>query len=115
MPGLMPFTAVLLLWIFFRKRYYWEHLIFSLHIHTIFFLFFSLLLAIGLILDREWPDWLVFLAMVACLIYLLLSLRRVYGKSWTATLLRFAVMSVPYTFTFILLMVIGLLWGFISL
>ncbi len=41
---LMPFTAVLLLWFFFRDRYYWEHLIFSVHTHTIYFLFFIIIL-----------------------------------------------------------------------
>jgi hypothetical protein len=112
---LMPFTAVLLLWIFYPKRYYWEHLIFSVHIHTIFFLYFSILLIFALVLPGEWPDWLLAPAMLVCLGYLLLSLRTVYGKRWISTLLRFLVMSIPYFIVFILLFVTGLFWGFISL
>jgi hypothetical protein len=112
---LMPFTAVLLLWVFYPKRYYWEHLIFSVHIHTIFFLYFSILLLFALVLPGEWPDWLLAPAMLVCLGYLVLSLRTVYGKRWTSTLMRFLVMSIPYFIVFILLFVTGLFWGFISL
>lgn len=112
---LMPFTAVLLLWIFFRKRYYWEHLIFSVHTHTIYFLFFNLVLLSALCLPDIWPNWSVLLLVAICVVYLLLSLRRVYGRSWPSTGLRFGVMSVPYFIVAILLFGIGLFWGFINL
>jgi hypothetical protein len=112
---LMPFTAILLLWIFYRQRYYWEHLIFSIHIHTIFFLYFSILLLFALVLPGEWPDWLLAPAMLVCLGYLVLSLRAVYCRPWISTLMRFLVMSIPYFIVFILLFVTGLFWGFISL
>lgn len=112
---LMPFTAVLLLWIFFRKRFYWEHLIFSVHIHTIFFLFFSMALAITLLLGAAWPYWLSATMLALCLAYLLASLHRVYGRPWPATLGRLVLMSLPYTLVFLVLLVAGVVWGFISL
>ncbi len=112
---LMPFTAVLLLWIFYPKRYYWEHFIFSVHIHTIFFLFFSMLLVIALLIPGEWPDWTTVPVALICLVYLLLSLRHVYGKRWIPTFLRFLLMSIPYMVMFIVLLVAGFFWGFISL
>jgi Protein of unknown function (DUF3667)/zinc-ribbon domain len=112
---LMPFTAVLLLWIFFRQRYYWEHLIFSVHTHTIYFLFFSVMLLLALSFPGFWPSWSGLLIGLICLIYLLLSLRRVYTKSWASTTIRFGVMSVPYLLVAILLLGIGLFWGFINL
>jgi Protein of unknown function (DUF3667)/zinc-ribbon domain len=112
---LMPFTAVLLLWIFFRKRYYWEHLIFSVHIHTIYFLFFSLLVLFALIPSGEWHGAIYFLVWFICWAYLLLALRRVYGKRWISTLVRFLVMAVPYFFIFFMLLLVGLLLGFFSL
>lgn len=112
---LMPFTAVLLLWIFFRKRYYWEHLIFSVHTHTIFFLFFIVFLLVGLVVPFDLPSWLTPLICLFLLGYLLASLRRVYGKTWGITALRFLAMSVPYSIVFVFLLFAGMLWGFFSL
>ncbi|HEX2617450.1 MAG TPA: DUF3667 domain-containing protein [Flavobacteriales bacterium] len=112
---LMPFTAVLLLWIFYNKRYYWEHLIFSIHIHTIYFLFFTLLLFIGILLPHGFPDGVYAAACVVCLLYLILSLRRVYGKSWGSTFLRLVVMGIPYFIALFLLLTVGTIWGFFAL
>ncbi|MFZ1688988.1 MAG: DUF3667 domain-containing protein [Flavobacteriales bacterium] len=112
---LMPFTAVLLLWIFFRKRFYWEHLIFSVHIHTIYFLFFIVVLLAALCTPGDWPSWTAPVIVLCCLAYLLVCLRRVYGKNWPSTAMRFLLMSVPYLAAFILLLAIGLVWGFFSL
>ncbi|MBK7556431.1 MAG: DUF3667 domain-containing protein [Flavobacteriales bacterium] len=112
---LMPFTAVLLLWIFFRKRYYWEHLIFSVHIHTIYFLFFIVVLLLALLVPSEWPSWMGLLITLCCMVYLLLCLKRVYGKGWLSTGLRFLLMSVPYLAAFLLLLIGGVVWGFFTL
>ncbi|MEO8066838.1 MAG: DUF3667 domain-containing protein [Flavobacteriales bacterium] len=112
---LMPFTAVLLLWIFFRKRFYWEHLIFSVHVHTICFLFFMILLLLGLLIPWEWPAWINGVIFLVLLVYLLFSLKHVYGKPWPSTLLRSVLMAVPYFLVTIVLMLFGLLWGFINL
>jgi hypothetical protein len=49
------------------------------------------------------------------LFYLLASLKAVYGKTWPGTFLRFLLMSVPYFVAASLLLVAGLLWGFINL
>ena len=112
---LMPFTAVLLLWIFFRQRFYWEHLIFSVHSHTIYFLFFSLLFAAEWITGRSAPSLIVGGLYVWCALYFLLSLRRVYGRAWPATLWRSVLMAVPYSLIFTVLIIGGVLWGFFSL
>lgn len=112
---LMPFTAVLLLWTFYSKRYYWEHLIFAIHIHTIWFLFFSVLLGIGLLLPHGLPEGVSGLVALVCFMYLLMALRRVYGKSWGSSMLRLLVMGIPYTIVAVVLMIIGLTWGLFSL
>jgi len=112
---LMPFMAVLLLWIFYRSRFYWEHLIFSVHLHTIYFLFFILVLLLVIIIPVNWPDGAGMFVILPCVVYLLLSLKRVYGMRWFSTALRFALMSIPYFFVFFLLMLVGVLWGFFSL
>lgn len=112
---LMPFTAVLLLWIFFRKRYYWEHLIFSVHTHTIYFLFFIVLLLLDLLLPIKIPDWVDGLMIVVCIVYLALALHRVYHRRWPATFARMVLMGIPYLIVFLVLLVSGVLWGFFSL
>jgi hypothetical protein len=112
---LMPFTALLLMWLFARKRFYWEHLIFSIHTHTIFFLFFILLLAFALLAGVEIPDGLRVLLALVCAAYLLLALRRVYGRPWGSTVLRFVLMGIPYLFISMVLMVAGMLWGLFTL
>lgn len=112
---LMPFTAVLLLWIFFRKRFYWEHLIFSVHIHTIYFLFFIVILLFALLTPGEWPSWIAPVIGLCCLAYLLVCLKRVYGKGWPSTAMRFVLMSIPYGIAFLLLLAVGLIWGFFSI
>lgn len=64
-----------------RKRFYIEHLIFSLH----FFSFFFLTLILFLLLYRfiyHVPVWIFF---VISLFYLLVAMRRVYQQSWWKT------------------------------
>jgi hypothetical protein len=112
---LMPFTALLLLWIFYRKRYYWEHLIFSIHTHTIYFLFFTVITLVALLTPGDWPEWSPFPVLFVCFVYLLLSLRTVYGKGWLVTLFRLIVMAVPYFLVFVVLLTSGLLLGLFSL
>ena len=112
---LMPFTALLLLWIFFRKRYYWEHLILSVHTHTIYFLILTVVLVLDLALPAGLPAWATPILLLVLATYLLLSLRRVYVRSWAATTFRMLVMSLPYLIVFILLLGAGALWGFLSL
>jgi hypothetical protein len=54
-------------------------------------------------------------ACVVCLLYLILSLRRVYGKSWGSTFLRLVVMGIPYFIALFLLLTVGTIWGFFAL
>lgn len=112
---LMPFAAVLLLWSFDRKRYYWEHLIFSLHVHTILFLYASLYMGVAMIGSTPWPRAVHWGFFSGCLLYLLFALRRVYGRPWPSTLLRTLLMAVPYTLVMAVLLAAGFLWGLINL
>ncbi|HMW95962.1 MAG TPA: DUF3667 domain-containing protein [Flavobacteriales bacterium] len=105
----MPFAAVLLRWFFARKRFYWEHLIFSIHIHTVNFMILGLITAVDLI--REFPvvDALVF---PLCLGYLLLALKRVYQRTWPSTIARLCLMVLPYFLgMLVLILVIPLFAG----
>lgn len=110
---LMPFLAFLLKVFFARRRLYYEHLIFSIHTHTAFFLLFSLICALGLALSGPVQSWIVRLTWLAAVAYLLLALRRVYRRSWAATVALSVVMLVPYGFAFVVLALAGLLFGFL--
>lgn len=111
---LMPFTALLLLWIFFRQRYYWEHLVFAVHIHTVFFLFGIIALLVSLMMPEDLGGPIGLIPVVMCAAYLLWSLKHVYGRSWAATIARCIAMSVPYLLVFMVLLAIGAVWGLIS-
>lgn len=112
---LMPFTAVLLVWAQARRHYYWEHLIFSVHIHSIFFLFFSIALLFTLLIPFPLPEEASIPVALIALVYLVISLRRVYGRSIGGTVLRFLAMSFPYFVVFLLLMAAGFFWGLATL
>jgi hypothetical protein len=92
MAGALPKVLVLLLPIFalllkafWRKRYYAEHLIFALHYHA----FGLILLAPGALLKGGAGNSATGIALLLCLIYLFLALRRVYGEGLGRTMLKF--------------------------
>ncbi len=71
----------------FRHRglHYTEHLVFALHLHAFWFLMATLMM-----LGIELLAWAGLLLMP---VYALLALRRVYGGSWWALVLRFVVLG----------------------
>ena len=112
---LMPFAAILLYLFFSRKRFYWEHLIFSLHMHTILFLYGGVYLLFALLYEGAPPGAVSGVFLLGCLTYLLVALDHVYGRGWVATIWRTALMAVPYILVMMMLLVLGLIWGFITL
>lgn len=73
----------------YRKRFYAEHLVFALHLHS--FLFFAgtfLILAPGGFVDD--------VITVAAGIYYLLALHRVYAERWARTLFKFVTINVAH-------------------
>ncbi|WP_242921725.1 DUF3667 domain-containing protein [Pontibacter liquoris] len=94
---LMPFVAYLLYLFYNKKRHnYVEHLMFSIHLHTFYFL----LLTIVLLADMAFPTldlagW-VFLIMIG---YAFLALRRVYKQSNKRTLFKLIPLSFIYCIT----------------
>lgn len=104
---LLPLVALIFkFWYLFAKRFYIEHLIFSLHNHS--FMFVSL----TLILLAEFIETLLIkhgystaaggisgLTAVMSMwipIYMLISLRVVYAQSWGLTIVKFAVIGMSY-------------------
>ena len=103
---LMPFFG-LLLYLFYWKqgRNYVEHLMFSIHLHTFYFI----LLILAMLVSTAFPalkfEGFVFAIMV---LYLYLALHRVYGQSYLRTLLYL----VPIGFTYLLTLTLFMLGTF---
>lgn len=71
----LPLYALMLKVVFIRRhRFYAEHLVFSMHIHTIAFVVFG----VGLVTPSNWPvvDGVLFLALTA---YYFIALKRFYA------------------------------------
>jgi len=104
---LLPVVALIFkFWYLFAKRYFVEHLIFSLHNHA--FLFTGLIL---LLLANETGDllnaydhsaiawgigWLQTAIWIWIPVYLLISLRVVYAQNWFLTVGKFFVIGTSY-------------------
>jgi hypothetical protein len=93
---LMPFFA-LLLYLFYWKqgRNYVEHLMFSIHLHTFYFILLILAFLVKAALPALEFEGIVIVLMV---LYLFLALHRVYRQSYPRTLLYL----VPIGFTYLL-------------
>jgi Protein of unknown function (DUF3667) len=76
---LLPLSAFLFK-LFWWRRYYVEHLIFSLHLHSYGF-------AMGLLRLIEWPGLTGVIVLWSC-VYVVLAFKRVYAEVWWKTLLK---------------------------
>lgn len=102
---LMPLFALFLKLIYRRKKlYYSEHLIFSLHFHSLVFLLFILWYLLDLL--KLNPGFFVFIIMN---IYLIFSMRRVYLQGWSKTLIKWFVLCSAYGISLILALVTGVI------
>lgn len=110
---LMPVVALIFkFWYLFAKRYFVEHLIFSLHNHAFIFASLILLLLIGEAGDllsaygqlkaATGAEWLVVAIAIWIPLYLLISLRVVYQQNWFMTLGKYFVIGISYTVLLIL-------------
>jgi len=93
---LLPLFALLLVAFYWRRRkqfYFVDHLVFSLSMHTFAFVVLIAAAIAAQIISGIWVAWLT--AAVLAL-YLLLSLKRFYGQSWTVTGLKFVGIGVVY-------------------
>ena len=104
---LLPVVALIFkFWYLFAKRYYVEHLIFSLHNHSFIFVVLILILLGGLTGDLlasyEYTtavnavEWLTIIISIWIPLYLLISLRTVYQQNWFLTLGKFFVIGISY-------------------
>lgn len=87
---MLPIFAALLKLLFLgTRRFYVDHLVFSLHLHTVWFL----LLTPAIALPFEWAA----LFLVPIPVYTVAALQHAYSASWWATLLRSCALGLLYS------------------
>jgi len=79
---LLPVFALLIKAVFWRRLYF-DHLIFSVHLHSAAYVILALMLPLEQIAGKHWlPLVLQVVVFGYFLSYIVISLRRVYGASW---------------------------------
>lgn len=86
---LLPFYALAFKLLYFRhKKFYIDHLVYTLHLQSFVYIVVSLVLLIPLWITPTARDWFMGVILFSMIVYILLSLRRIYKQSWFKTLLK---------------------------
>jgi Protein of unknown function (DUF3667) len=99
------FAFVLKMLYIFRHKFYIDHLIYALHIHSFAYLATLVIWGIGLGLSRVYPPLLplvLFLLIPTVVIQIFLSIRKVYLQGWIATFFKFGLGAFAYFFVLLL-------------
>lgn len=104
---LLPLFALYLKWFYRRSKkwFYADHAIFSLHFHTFFFIFYLFTTILDWLFNA---DFISLAGLVVIFIYLILSLKRIYGGKpfwkafWLVLLYSFTLLVVFTGFTIII-------------
>lgn len=98
----IPLFAFVLKVLYLRqRRFYVEHLVYALHIHTFVYVGVVVITLLATVLERWTPALqtpLVLLLSFALTAQVFLSIRRVYQQGWFMTILKFCVGGVAYSF-----------------
>ncbi|MCC7029711.1 MAG: DUF3667 domain-containing protein [Chitinophagaceae bacterium] len=94
---LLPIFAFLLK-LFFRRRPYADHIIFSLHFHTMVFLMLTVFMLTGYAVDFAHFDMIGLLMLCAIVVYLYIALFHYTGQKWLPLTLKFIALGATYTF-----------------
>jgi hypothetical protein len=70
------------------KRYYIDHLVYTLHVQSFAYIIVSLMLLIPLFISPAARDWFMKAMLWITAVYILLSLKYVYRQSWVKTIVK---------------------------
>ena len=103
----IPLFALVLKILYFRqRRFYVEHLVYALHIHTFFYIA-VIIMSLGVMAaNRTVPalsGWITAILTIAIVVQVFLSIRRVYRQNWFMTLLKFLFGG----FVYLMILVVG--------
>lgn len=86
-----------------HTRYYYEHLIFSIHIHAVFFLMLIIFVGGGIVLGL-WKIAFFIVTMLGFFLYFIISLKVVYRQGIFKTLFKSLILFVLYFISFLMVM-----------
>ncbi|MFD2247184.1 DUF3667 domain-containing protein [Pontibacter ruber] len=99
---LLPLFALILKLVSYRSsKYYVEHLIYSIHVHSFLFLFGAILIVVQWILPFL-SDWIQGLGLLVMLWYIYRSMRNIYRSSRWGTVNRFLLLGFAYSILMLL-------------
>jgi len=105
---MLPMFAFVLKLLYVRRDFYYvEHLIFSIHVHTLIFLWAILIVW----LDDFLLEALEAISMLILPVYITIAMRRFYQQSWWKTIIKFLLAHISY---WIILTLGVVITGFIS-
>lgn len=95
---LLPLFAIYL-WLMVRKTnpFYIDSIIFSIHFHTVVFILFAIRVLSEFVYEGQAIE---VLTSFLVLLYLILSIKNVYGLRWRWAILKSSLLTVLYTMTF---------------
>ena len=103
---LLPVFALLLKLLYVRHNYFYsEHLVFSIYFYNFFYFAGSLMILAGLL---SYLNWLAVLIGWGTYIYLLFSMKRMYGQGWGKTVVKFFLFSFVFGFCLLFAFLINL-------
>lgn len=91
---LMPLIALIYKLVYIRqKRFYIEHLVFNLHVHSFAFILFVVVSVFG----RFVPGGIVTILMLSLVVYYIFALKNYYNQSWGKTIGKTAIIGFLYS------------------
>jgi hypothetical protein len=103
---LMPLVALFIRLLHYRSGFYYsQHLIFSIYLHSFFFVVFSLWGLIVLVFDDISLSWLVFPGLF---IYTVIAIKRVYAQKLRRVILKTLMLGVFYSISLVIFLALAL-------
>ena len=100
MFSLLPLYALLLKVFYLRRgRFYSEHLVFGMHIHTVAYLVFSVMV---LVPDQGIGSWVNLALLLGLAGYYFVALKRYYEQGAFLTLVKYAMLAMVYSWLLVL-------------
>jgi hypothetical protein len=110
----LPIFALILKLLLFKRRYYIEHLIHALHLHSFAYFIYGLAILLISLFDSI-NGWLIFLSFLWVSGYALFSIKRLYRNGWGKSIFKFFLLGGLYIILLIFGFLLELYISFLSL
>ena len=94
------FALILKIFYFRRKKFYIQHLIFSIHLHSFVFIILIIVTLLRLIF-KSVPDFINLVFFASFPVYLLIAMRNFYTQSWPKTAFKLVGIGLIYNFSLV--------------